>query len=160
MLKNILKLYCIWTWDTLLCFGFFLFFFFSFFSFWWDNERTTSETPSPGLEAEGLTQKLLRLKHYCIWPWRFFFIFILFFFPLCLSNACLAYCWLIHYFSQFTSLTHFVFLCFVFLLVCLFVFSFCFIFFAFPLLSPFHSKTHHCYYYKLENTKLHTVQGQ
>jgi hypothetical protein len=42
------------------------------FPLWWDNHRTTSETPSPGLEPEWLRQKLLRLKLYCIWTWRFF----------------------------------------------------------------------------------------
>jgi hypothetical protein len=31
--------------------------------------RTISETQSPGLEAEGWTPKLLRLKLYCIWTW-------------------------------------------------------------------------------------------
>jgi hypothetical protein len=80
---------------------------FGFFPLWWDNDRTTSESPSPGLQAEGLTLKLLRLKLYCIWTWRFFiflfFIFKLFLFlflfiylfsqsSLCLSNACSAYC--------------------------------------------------------------------
>jgi hypothetical protein len=50
-----------------------------FFPLWWDNDRTTSETPSPGLQAEGLTPKLLRLKFYCIWTWRFFFSFIHFY---------------------------------------------------------------------------------
>jgi hypothetical protein len=34
-----------------------------------------------------------------------------------------------------------------------------FTFFAFTLLSPFHSRYHHSYYYKLDNTELHTVQG-
>jgi hypothetical protein len=38
----------------------------------------------------------------------------------------------------------------------LFCFPFFFTFFAFHLLSPFHSKYHHCYYYKLDNTELHT----
>jgi hypothetical protein len=56
------------------CFGFLV-----FFPLWWDNDRTTSETPSPGLEAEGLTPKLLRLKLYCIWTGDFFFN------PLCVS---------------------------------------------------------------------------
>jgi hypothetical protein len=51
------------------------------------------------------------------------------------------------------------FLCFVFS-TCLFVFPFFLNFFAFNLLSPFHSKYHQCYYYKLENTSLHTVQWQ
>jgi hypothetical protein len=44
------------------------------FPLWWNNDRTTSETPSLGLEAEGLTPKLLRLKLYCIWTWNFFSI--------------------------------------------------------------------------------------
>jgi hypothetical protein len=52
---------------------------FGFFALWWDNDRTTSETPSPGLEAEGRTPKLLTLKLYCIWTWRFFFIYLFFF---------------------------------------------------------------------------------
>jgi hypothetical protein len=39
----------------------------------------------------------------------------------------------------------------------LFCFPFFFTIFAFPLLSPFHSRYHHCYYYKLKNTELHTV---
>jgi hypothetical protein len=55
---------------------FFCFVLFSFFHLWLDNSRTTSETPSPGLETEGLTPKLLRLKLYCIWTWRFIYLFI------------------------------------------------------------------------------------
>jgi hypothetical protein len=152
MLKNLLKLYCIWTWDAL--WGlFFVCFVFSLFPLWWDNDRTTSETPSPGLEAEKLTPKLLRLKLYWTWTWRFFFhlfifyfyYFIIFYFQssLCLANACSAYCWLVHYLSLFTSLKLF----FVFFL---FVFPLFINFFAFPLLSPFHSTYYHCYYYNLE----------
>jgi hypothetical protein len=75
---------------------------FGFFSLWWDNDKTTSEPPSTGLEAEALTQKLLRLKLYYIWTWRFFyylFIYLYFYLffqsTLCLSNACSAYCWLV-----------------------------------------------------------------
>jgi hypothetical protein len=109
------------------------------------------------LEAEGLTPKLLRLQLYCIWTWGFFLLSSLY-----LSNACLAYHWLIHYLSLFISMT--LFFCLFgwgFLFVCLFCFfPFFFTFFAFPLLSSFHSRYHHCYYYKLDNTKLHTVQGQ
>jgi hypothetical protein len=75
---------------------------------------------------------------------------------LCLSHACLAYRWLVHYLSLFISLALFFFfkMC-----VCLFV---CFVFFPFslPSFSPFHYRYHHCYYCKLENTELHTVQGQ
>jgi hypothetical protein len=64
--------------------GFFgLFWFFFFFAvlfyfmslLWWENYRTTSEAPSPGLEAVGWTPKFLRLKLHCIWTWRVFFIF-------------------------------------------------------------------------------------
>jgi hypothetical protein len=132
---------------------------FGFFHLWWDNNRTTSETPSPGLEAEGLTPKLLKLILNCIWTWRIFYFFIFIFYfiylfsqsSLCLSNDCSVYCWLVHYLSLFISLK-LLFVCLVFSLVCLFVFPSICNFFAFPLLSPFHSKYHHCYYYKLENT--------
>jgi hypothetical protein len=74
---------------------------FLFFPLWWDN-RTASETPSSGLEADGLIPKLLRLKLYCIWTWGFLFLLVLSF--LCLSNACLVYCWLVHYLFLFISL--------------------------------------------------------
>jgi hypothetical protein len=105
---------------------------FGFFPLWWDN-RTTSEIPSLGLEAKGQTPRLLRLKLYCIWTWRFFYSFFIIFFQssLCLSNACSAYCWLVHYLSLIISLKHFLLLlCFVcffvlfFQLICLFVFPF------------------------------------
>jgi hypothetical protein len=52
---------------------------FGFSPLWWDEDRTTSETPSPGLEAQGWTPKLLRLKLYWIWTWRFFFFYYHFF---------------------------------------------------------------------------------
>jgi hypothetical protein len=121
MLKNLLKLYCIWTWDTLWCFFCFFFFWFGFFGifpFWWDNDRTTSETPSPELEAEGRTPKLLRLKLYCIWTWIFFSQS-----SLCLSNVCSTYCWLVHYLSLFIALK----------LFCLFYFFNLFVYLFFPL---------------------------
>jgi hypothetical protein len=80
-----------------------------------------------------------------------FFLFIFFSqSSLCLSNACLAYCWLVHCLSLFISLK-LLFFC-LFLLICLFAFPSFFNFFTFPLLSPFHSKYHHYYYYELENT--------
>jgi hypothetical protein len=62
-LKNLLKLYCIWTWDTwwgfvcvcvCVCVCVVLFYFMC--PLWWDNYRTTSEAPSPGLETEMDTQ--------------------------------------------------------------------------------------------------------
>jgi hypothetical protein len=95
------------------------------FPLWWDHDRTTSETPCPGLEAEGLTPKLLRLKLYCIWTWRFLFLS-----SPCLSNVCLAYCWLVHYLSLF--IWH------CFLICCLFVFYLfvCFSLFLYLLCFP------------------------
>jgi hypothetical protein len=126
-----------------------------FFPLWWDNGRTSSQTPTPGLEDEGLTSKLLRLKLYCIWTWGFSFFFSVLLSSLCLSNACIAHHWLVDYLWLFISLALF------FICVCgLGFFPSFFTFFAFPLLSPFHSRNHHCYYYKLDNTELHTVQGQ
>jgi hypothetical protein len=143
MLKNLLKLYCIWT-----CDAWWVFFFLLMLPLWWDNYRTTSEAPSPGLEAEERTPKLLRLKLHCIWTWRFFkkifiyflfyiiyiykifsFIYLFFIFiitfififyfqsSLCLSNTFSAYCWLVHS------------LLFISLKLFLFVSLFCFLFF-------------------------------
>jgi hypothetical protein len=126
MLKNLLKLYCIWTWDTLWCFGVFL----GFFPLCWYN-RTTSETQSPELEAERLTPKLL-LKLYWIWVWRFFFQS-----SFCLSNACLAYCWLVHYLSLFISLKLVLF-CFVYFYLCVCFSLFLYLlWFPSPLTLPF-----------------------
>jgi hypothetical protein len=160
MLKNLLKRYCIWTWDTVwfffVCVCAVLFYF--IFPLWWDNYKT-SETPSPGLEAEGWTPKWLRLKLHCNWTWSFFLfsilfylyiyiyvfsfiylffifilIFILFIFLfsiLCLSNAFSAYGWLAHCLSMFISLKlSCLFVCF-FLLFC-FVFQLDYLFFPFP----------------------------
>jgi hypothetical protein len=153
MLKNLLKLYCIWTWDNLLCFGFFCFFCIFLLMRQWQNYWDTISRNGDW----GANTKLLRLKLYCIWTWTFF---ISTYFYLYLCNACLAYCWLVHYLSLFISLTQF-FVCLFCFFTSLFIcFSLFFNFFAFPLLSPLHSKNHHCYYYKLENTELHTVQGQ
>jgi hypothetical protein len=110
-----LKLYCIWTWDTLWCFFCCCYFvlFFWFFSplmtqwqnYFWD---TISR-----IEAEGITPKLLRLKIYCIWTWRFFFQS-----SHCLSNGCLAYYWLVHYLSLFISLKLFCLFCYFYLFIC------------------------------------------
>jgi hypothetical protein len=80
------------------------------------------------------------------------------YYPLSVSNAWLAYCWLAQYLSLFISLALF----FVCLFVCLFVlYFFHFLYLLwFPSTLIFHSRYHHCYYYKLDNTELHTVQGQ
>jgi hypothetical protein len=139
MLKNLLKLYCIWTWDPLGYFGgFFCFVSFGFFpplmrkqqNYFWD---TISRIGGWGTNTKiSKTETVLHLN---------LEDFFLFWSSLYLSHACLAYCWLVHYLSLFISLT--LFFCFVFLLVYLFL-PFFFTFFPFPLLSPFHSKYHHC----------------
>jgi hypothetical protein len=75
MLKNFLKLYCIWTWDT--WWGFFcacvvfLYFMHPF------DETTTEQHLRHQLQDLRLrwTPKLLRLKLHCIWTWRFFGFF-------------------------------------------------------------------------------------
>jgi hypothetical protein len=141
-------------------FGFVLYcavLFYFIFPLWWDNNRTTSEAPSPGLEAEGWTPKLLRLKRHCLWSWRFFlhiffsFIYIFFIFILifilfifyfqsshCLSNAFSAYGWLVQGLFLFIYLK--LFCLFLWFFFYLFVFPFSYNFFTFHPLSPFHSK--------------------
>jgi hypothetical protein len=115
---------------VLVCFGLV---WFGFCPLWWDNDRTTSESPSPGLQAEGLTPKLLRLKLHCIWTRRIFyfllFLFLFIFFypifflnPLSDSNACSAYCWLVYYLSLFISLKLLFVGWFGFFFVCLFTY--------------------------------------
>jgi hypothetical protein len=92
---------------------------------WWDNYRTTSEAPSPGLEAETDTKIIktetslhLNLEVFFFFSFNFLFsilfyfiyiyisffyflflflsLFFLFFIFNPLSNACWAYCRLIH----------------------------------------------------------------
>jgi hypothetical protein len=84
-----------------------------FFSF--DETTTELLLRHQHQDAEGLTPKLLWLKLYCIWTWEFFLT------SLCLSNACLAHCWLVHYLSLFISLTLFFVLFFSY-----FLYLFCF----------------------------------
>jgi hypothetical protein len=112
MLKNLLKLYYIWTCDNLWCFLFRLVWFFSPLMRWrnyfWD---TISRIGGWGTNTKIIkTETLLHLN---LEIFKNIFIFQS---SLCLSNACLAYCWLIHYLSLFISLK----LCFVYLLVYLF----------------------------------------
>jgi hypothetical protein len=97
MLKKILKLYCIWTWDTLWYFVWFgLVWFFSPLMRQWQNYFWAISR----IGGWGANIKIIRLKRYCMWTWRFFnfiiiiyyyFIYFLFYFfsqsSLCLSNA-------------------------------------------------------------------------
>jgi hypothetical protein len=72
-------------------FVFFLLLFFSLFSFllWWYNFTATHQTSTTGLDSEGMTSELLRLKLYFIWTCDFFsfllFSFSPFFFLFALS---------------------------------------------------------------------------
>jgi hypothetical protein len=181
MLKNLLKLYCICSWDTLwvyfcvcvqfcptLCIHF--------------DETTREQQLRHHLQNWRVKQTptLLRLKLHCIWTLRvffyfsfcfiliyifflsftyFLFLFLSSFFLFFIFNPLSLYCLFsllslstlmlpVYIFETF--LFHSLF-CF-FLLVSLFVFPFFFNFLDLHLLSPFHSKYHHCYYYKLENT--------
>jgi hypothetical protein len=89
MLKNLLKLYCIWTWDTLWVFLFFVFYlffcavlFYFMHPLWWDNYRITSEAPSPGLETETDT-KIIKTEtsfHLNLEGFFSIFHFVLFYF--------------------------------------------------------------------------------
>jgi hypothetical protein len=155
MLKNLLKLYCIWTWDTL--WGFFVCVQFCSTLCIPFDETTTEQHLMHHLQ-----DWRLRDKHQNYWDWNFitfelggfffyfsycfisfylyifFFhllififilIFILFIFyfqsSLCLSNAYSAYDWLVHYLSLFISLK-------LFCLILCFVFSY-FLFICFSL---------------------------
>jgi hypothetical protein len=108
MLKNLLKLYCIWTWDTLWVFLLLLFcavLFYLMFPLWWDNYWTTYEAPSPELETEGWTPKLLILKLHCIWTWRFLLLFLFFIYFLLFY-----FLFILFYIYIFLSFTYFLFL--------------------------------------------------
>jgi hypothetical protein len=82
MLKNLLKLYCIWTWDTLWVFLFVCLFclFCSILCIPFD-ETTTEQHLRHHLQDWRLrrTPKLLRLKLHCIWTSRGFFTTIIVF---------------------------------------------------------------------------------
>jgi hypothetical protein len=158
MLKNLLKLYCIWTWDTLWVFFLCAILFYFMRPFWWDNYRTTSEAPSPGLEAEMDTKIIktetslhLNLGFFFLFFilfsfnfYTFFLSFIIFYFysylysfyfifhfqsSLCLSNAFSAYGRLVHCLSQFMSLKLHLF---VSLFCWVFFFLLDYLFFPFP----------------------------
>jgi hypothetical protein len=116
-------------------------------SCWGDHQNYYSDTNTRTgcWRTSTKSIKTESLLHLNLGNFIYLFIFIILSF-LCLSNACLAHCWLVQYLSL--------------LLFCFGFFPFFFTFFAFPLLSPFHSRYHHRYYYKLDNTELHTIQGQ
>jgi hypothetical protein len=79
-------------------------------SLWWDSYRRTSEALSQGLDAEGRTPKLLRLKFHCIWTWRF--LFFIFYFVL---FYCILYIYMYIYIYFFHLLFKFLFLSLLFL---------------------------------------------
>jgi hypothetical protein len=117
----------------LFCFVFCVLFYFMCL-LWWDNYRTTSEAPSPGLEAETDTKIIktetslhLNLEGFFNFLFFILFYFILFIYfflsftyflflflslfflffifnPLSVSNTFSAYGWLVHCLCQFISL--------------------------------------------------------
>jgi hypothetical protein len=132
MLKNLLKLYWIWTWDTLwvfccCCSVLFVLFCFQFFSllmrqwqnYFWD---TISRIGSWGANTKIIkTETLLHLNLEIFFIYLLFLLFFILYFRSShyLSNACLAYCWLVHYLSLFISLKLFLFV--LFFSTCLFI---------------------------------------
>jgi hypothetical protein len=114
--KNLLKLYYIWIWDTWWIFFVCLFvsvcecvvLFYFMCPLWWDNYRTTSEAPSPGLETEMDTQIIktessMHLNLEVFWFFGFLF-FLIFYFPF--------------YFNSFLYIDiPFIYLFFIFILI-------------------------------------------
>jgi hypothetical protein len=131
MLKDLLKLYCIWFWDILLCFGFFVFCFclfciFGFFflplmrqwqNYFWDIICR--------IEGWGTNTKIIKIETLLHLNLGIFFLS-----SLCPFNACLAYCWSEHSLSLFISLTLF------FLLLIWFFFFYLFVCLFFPFSLP------------------------
>jgi hypothetical protein len=110
MLKNLLKLYCIWTWDTLWVF-FLCVQFCSTLSVPFD-ETTTEQHLRQHLQDWRLrwTPKLLKLKIHCIWTWRFFFF---------------SFCFILFiYIYIFLSFTYFLFLFFSLFFFIFYIFYF------------------------------------
>jgi hypothetical protein len=79
MLKNLLKRYCISTWDNLWICLFFLFFFSYVTPLMRQLQNNIWGTISR-IGGWGTKPKLLRLKLHCIWTSRVFFYFITFYF--------------------------------------------------------------------------------
>jgi hypothetical protein len=124
-------------------FCFVLFWFFGYFSplmrqwqnYFWD---TISKIGGWGTNTKIInTETLLNLNLEIFFSFIYFFIFIFFQSSICLSNACSAYCWLVHYLFLVISLKIFcLFHCFVFF------YFFVYLFFPFSLTSLFSISSH------------------
>jgi hypothetical protein len=107
MLKNLLKQYCILTWDTLWWFFCFVLFFSPWMrqlqNYFWD---TISRIGGWGTKTKIIkTETLLHLNLEILKFYLFIYLFIYFSqSSLCLSNACSAYCCLVHYLFMFILL--------------------------------------------------------
>jgi hypothetical protein len=184
ILKNLLKLYCIWTWDTLwgffggfLC-GFVLFYFsplmrqlqnniwgtISRIGGWGRNTKIIETETSLHLNLENFIYLFLYIFSFIYLFFIFILIFIVFIFyfqsSLCLSNAFSAYSWLVHCLSLFISLKLFLFVS----LFCFFLLVYSF--FPFPLTSLLSIPSHpsilnitSAIITSQKITYLHTVQG-
>jgi hypothetical protein len=156
MQKNLLKLYCMWTLNTL--WGFF--FVLSCFvllcsplmrqqqSYFWDTISMIGDLGTNTKIIKTATLLHLNLEIFYLFIYFSFIYFnfhFIFYFQssLCLSKDFSDYSWLVHY--LFLYLWSF-FVCFfvLFFSTCLFIFPFSFNFFAFHPLSPLHSKYQKC----------------
>jgi hypothetical protein len=98
MLKNLRKLYCIWSWDTLwVFFCFFVFVQFCSILCVPIDKTTTEQHLWHHLQDWRLRQtpKLLRLKLHFIWTWRF--LFFIFYFSFCF----ILFIYILHSFVYF-----------------------------------------------------------
>jgi hypothetical protein len=113
-------------------------------NYFWD---TTSRTGDWGAKTKIIKNETLLHLNLEIFFHLFIFLFLFLFFfifnfqsSLCLSNAYSAYSWLVLCLFLFISLKLFLFISLFVFSTYLFVYPFSFNFFAFHLLSPFHSK--------------------
>jgi hypothetical protein len=125
-------LYCIWTWNFF-CLFVFAFVFCFFFPF---DEKMTEllhkhwevfKTGDCRTNTKIIKNK--NLLHFNLWLFCLFYLFFILctLSSLCLSNACVAYCWLVCYLSLFISMALLLFfLVGVFLFVCFVLFCFSF----------------------------------
>jgi hypothetical protein len=113
MLKNLLKLFCIWTWDTLWVFFFLCSFVLLCVPF---DETTTKQHLRHHLQDWRLRQtpKLLRQKLHCIWTWRYFVFCFLF----SIFHSVLFHFIYIYIYTYISSIYLFFIFIFIFSLLC------------------------------------------
>jgi hypothetical protein len=111
MLKNLLKRYCISTWDNLWICLFFLFFFSYVTPLMRQLQNNIWGTISR-IGGWGTKPKLLKLKLHCIWTSRFFFLF--YYFLLYISFYFIFYTYIYFFFHLFILYSYSIFILFIF----------------------------------------------